>query len=80
MRQIGVLAAAGIYSLDNIVPKLHQDHKNTKALAEGNRLIIKPNILLHLQHLQYTEYLQTFSSKSWFIEVLIVRVVLALTV
>jgi len=35
MRQAGVLAAAGIYALDNIAPKLHQDHANVQILAKG---------------------------------------------
>ncbi|XP_032228895.1 low-specificity L-threonine aldolase 1 isoform X2 [Nematostella vectensis] len=35
MRQAGVLAAAGIYALDNIAPKLSQDHENARALAKG---------------------------------------------
>lgn len=35
MRQAGVLAAAGIYALDNIAPKLHQDHANAQILAKG---------------------------------------------
>lgn len=35
MRQAGVLAAAGIYALDHIAPKLHQDHTNAQILAQG---------------------------------------------
>ena len=35
MRQAGVLAAAGIYALDNIAPKLYQDHANAQTLAKG---------------------------------------------
>ena len=35
MRQAGVLAAEGIYALDNIAPKLHQDHANAQMLAKG---------------------------------------------
>ena len=35
MRQAGLLAAAGIYALDNIYPKLNIDHENAKIMAEG---------------------------------------------
>ncbi|KAM7447588.1 putative low-specificity L-threonine aldolase 1 [Porites harrisoni] len=35
MRQAGVLAAAGIYALDHIAPKLHEDHANAQILAKG---------------------------------------------
>ncbi|MFP4005372.1 MAG: low-specificity L-threonine aldolase [Candidatus Hadarchaeia archaeon] len=35
MRQVGVLAAAGIYALDNHVDRLQRDHENARLLAEG---------------------------------------------
>lgn len=35
MRQAGILAAAGIYALENHVERLQEDHENAKALAEG---------------------------------------------
>jgi threonine aldolase len=35
MRQSGVLAAAGIYALQNHVARLSEDHDNAKALAHG---------------------------------------------
>ena len=35
MRQVGVLAAAGIYALDQIAPKLQVDHANAQTLAKG---------------------------------------------
>jgi len=34
-RQAGVLAAACLYSLDHILPKLGQDHENAKKLEQG---------------------------------------------
>lgn len=40
MRQSGMLAAAGIYALDNHVTRLAQDHQHAKAIAE--RLSIYP--------------------------------------
>ena len=35
MRQVGVLAAAGLYALDNMVERLREDHANAQSLAEG---------------------------------------------
>ena len=35
MRQAGVLAAAGLYALDNHIDRLAEDHANAKRLAEG---------------------------------------------
>ncbi|MEX0681948.1 MAG: low-specificity L-threonine aldolase [Dehalococcoidia bacterium] len=37
MRQAGVLAAAGIYALENMVERLAEDHENARLLAEGLR-------------------------------------------
>lgn len=35
MRQIGYLAAAGVYALDHHIKRLSEDHANAKLLAEG---------------------------------------------
>jgi threonine aldolase len=35
LRQSGILAAAGLYALDNNVNRLADDHANSRALAEG---------------------------------------------
>ena len=35
MRQAGVLAAAGLYALDNMVERLAEDHENAQVLARG---------------------------------------------
>ena len=35
MRQIGILAAAGLIALEEGPERLHEDHKNARALAEG---------------------------------------------
>jgi threonine aldolase len=35
MRQIGMLAAAGLYALDHMVLRLAEDHANARTLAEG---------------------------------------------
>ncbi len=39
MRQAGILAAAGIVALDQMVDRLAEDHANAKRLAEGLNLI-----------------------------------------
>jgi len=35
MRQVGIIAAAGIYALENNVERLRDDHDNARVLAEG---------------------------------------------
>ena len=35
MREIGMLGAAGLYALDNMVDRLAEDHANARTLAEG---------------------------------------------
>ena len=35
MRQVGVIAAAGVYALENMIDRLAEDHTNAKKLAEG---------------------------------------------
>jgi len=35
MRQAGILAAAGIIALDNMIERLEEDHKNARILGEG---------------------------------------------
>ena len=35
MRQVGILAAAGIVALEKMVDRLQEDHENAKLLAEG---------------------------------------------
>ena len=50
MRQVGVLAAAGIVALESMVDRLADDHVNCRRLAEGvNRL---PRVLLDLGTVQ----------------------------
>jgi threonine aldolase len=44
MRQVGVLAAAGIVALDTMIERLDDDHANARLLAEGLAGI--PNIVL----------------------------------
>lgn len=35
MRQAGIIAAAGVYALENMVERLADDHNNARALADG---------------------------------------------
>jgi threonine aldolase len=35
MRQAGILAAAGLIALEKMPPRLREDHKNARFLAEG---------------------------------------------
>ena len=44
MRQVGVLAAAGLYGLHHISKRLHVDHENAKLLANGLHLLKEKGI------------------------------------
>jgi threonine aldolase len=55
MRQVGVLAAAGIVALESMIDRLAEDHANAKLLAEGlaempgitlNPMTVKTNIVI----------------------------------
>lgn len=35
MRQAGIVAAAGLYALDNCVERLADDHRNANRIAHG---------------------------------------------
>ncbi len=35
MRQAGIIAAAGIFSMDTMIDQIHEDHETAKRLAEG---------------------------------------------
>jgi threonine aldolase len=50
MRQVGILAAAGIVALETMVDRLAEDHANARALAEG--LARQPGIRLDLATVQ----------------------------
>lgn len=50
MRQAGILAAAGLYSLDHNVERLAEDHRNARLIAE--RLAGLPGIALDLATVQ----------------------------
>lgn len=38
MRQAGMLAAAAVYAMDNMVDRLADDHRHAKLLAQGKFL------------------------------------------
>ena len=42
MRQVGVIAAAGLYAVRNNIERLALDHQHAKKVAEGNFF---PNIV-----------------------------------
>lgn len=46
MRQVGVLAAAGIVALDTIVPKLSEDHRRMKRIAQAISALQSPLVQL----------------------------------
>ncbi|MDA4129191.1 MAG: beta-eliminating lyase-related protein [Thaumarchaeota archaeon] len=56
MRQVGILAAAGLWALQNMVARLEEDHKNAALLSKGlrdlsgdlkiNQNIVESNIVL----------------------------------
>lgn len=48
MRQAGIIAAAGIVSLESMVDRLEEDHQNAKLLAEGLAAI--PGLLVDLEN------------------------------
>jgi threonine aldolase len=50
MRQVGVLAAAGIVALDQMVDRLADDHTNARRLAEGLQAL--PGIRVDLERVQ----------------------------
>ena len=50
MRQVGILAAAGIYALENNIERLSEDHKNARLFAEQVSQI--PGIQIDLETVQ----------------------------
>jgi threonine aldolase len=50
MRQVGVLAAAGLVALESMVDRLAEDHVNARRLADG--LVALPRIRLDLNNVQ----------------------------
>ena len=50
MREIGMLAAAGTYSLERMIPRLAEDHVNARTLAEGISEL--PGVKIELDRVQ----------------------------
>jgi threonine aldolase len=50
MRQVGVLAAAGVIALEQMVDRLAEDHANARRLAEG--LAAMPGLSIDLDTVQ----------------------------
>ena len=50
MRQAGIIAAAGLYALENMVERLEEDHANARRLAEG--LAPLPGLDINLENAQ----------------------------
>jgi threonine aldolase len=50
MRQVGVIAAAGLVALDEMIPRLADDHANARLLAE--RLAQLPDLEIDLASVQ----------------------------
>lgn len=64
MRQVGILAAAGIVALRTILPRLHEDHDNTQRLARGVNLKGNPLISMDLTTVQTNMAVYDFGDKS----------------
>ena len=50
MRQAGMMAAAGIYALENNIDRLREDHRRARQFAEA--LVDMPNFSVNLQAVQ----------------------------
>jgi len=62
MRQVGVLAAAGLYALKNNIPRLKDDHTNAKILAQ--KLSQFPNVNVDIESVQTNIVMFTLSNIS----------------
>jgi threonine aldolase len=63
MRQAGVIAAAGVVALEQMVDRLHEDHANARALAEG--LATLPHITIDLQRVQTNLVVWSVDAPGW---------------
>lgn len=52
MRQIGILAAAGLVALEDVIPILHNDHKRASLLASAIEEIQSPVLSVDLSTVQ----------------------------
>ena len=63
MRQAGVIAAAGIVALEQMVDRLADDHANARRLAEG--LLELPGVVLDLQRVQTNLVVLRLDAQRW---------------
>lgn len=63
MRQAGVIAAAGIVALEQMVDRIHEDHEQARRLAE--RLALLPGIELDLQAVQTNIVVFELTDEAW---------------
>lgn len=52
MRQVGILAAAGLVALEDIVPKLGNDHRRTKRIAQAIYDLKSPYVTVDINNVQ----------------------------
>lgn len=69
MRQVGILAAAGIYAIENNLKGLAADHKNARRLAE--RLATMPGLTIDLETVQTNIVLVDIDPKVMTVDVFI---------
>ncbi len=62
LRQVGVIAAGGLYALDHMIDRLADDHANAQRLAEGLRRI--PGISIDRDEVAMNIFFITLSSPS----------------
>lgn len=52
MRQVGILAAAGIYALDNMVNRLSEDHRHARMIAEAIQALNSDKATVNMETIQ----------------------------
>ncbi len=63
MRQVGILAAAGIYALEHNIERLKEDHENAKRLAKGIEGV--PGISINADEVETNLVYFTVTKKGW---------------
>lgn len=63
MRQSGILAAAGLIALKTAIPRLREDHKHTRAIADAIYQINSPNFQVDLENVHSNILLIQIKSK-----------------
>jgi len=52
MRQIGMMAAAGLYSLEKLLPRLREDHENATYIAKSIAALKNPLFKVDLEQVE----------------------------